>query len=114
MADHEYKSVPVSVAKEISDNFDKSMVVIAAWDPVFGMLHTTTFGRTDQEKEWAAKAGEMVTQVLGADPAQAIRHEDFRPCAWCGKTLNEHEEDYPGRPVPRVPCLLLKSGYKPG
>lgn len=32
-------------------------------------------------------------------------------CVWCGETLEEHEEAYDGRPVPRVPCLGLKSNF---
>lgn len=33
-------------------------------------------------------------------------------CAWCGRTLEEHEERRaPNAPVPRVPCLLLKTGF---
>jgi hypothetical protein len=32
-------------------------------------------------------------------------------CIWCGKTREEHEDDYEGRPVPRVPCLMLKASF---
>lgn len=32
-------------------------------------------------------------------------------CAWCGKTYDEHEIDYPNRHMPRVPCGLLKGGF---
>ncbi len=37
-----------------------------------------------------------------------------RPCAWCGKSYEDHD-DFRGYnvPVPRVPCSLLKSGYRP-
>ncbi len=34
-------------------------------------------------------------------------------CTWCGKTMEEHDDPRPkDAPVPRVPCLLLKSGFK--
>ena len=35
-------------------------------------------------------------------------------CVWCGRTYANHD-DYrlPSAPVPRVPCLLLKSGFSP-
>jgi len=32
-------------------------------------------------------------------------------CAWCGKTLAEHGEPYPGRPTPRMPCHGLKAHF---
>lgn len=35
-----------------------------------------------------------------------------KKCIWCGKTYDEHEENYPNRPKPRVPCLLLKKNFK--
>lgn len=35
-------------------------------------------------------------------------------CVWCGKTIDEHDDPRPeGSPVPRVPCLMLKSGFIP-
>lgn len=35
-------------------------------------------------------------------------------CAWCGKTYEEHEDRRDMyEPVPRVPCLLLKIGFRP-
>lgn len=33
-------------------------------------------------------------------------------CRWCSKTLEQHVEwRGPGEPVPRTPCLLLRSGF---
>ena len=109
----EYIPIPVHAAKNLSEKYAKSCVIIAAWDPVHGLLHTTTYGRNDTEREWAAKGGEIVARALGAEPILGTRNEDFRPCVWCGKQLEEHEDDYEGRPKPRVPCLLLKNGYAP-
>jgi hypothetical protein len=40
--------------------------------------------------------------------------ESIVPCVWCGRTYEEHETfRAPNKPVPRCPCLLLKSGYAP-
>jgi hypothetical protein len=33
-------------------------------------------------------------------------------CKWCGKSFLEHDERrQPGEPDPRVPCLMLRSGF---
>lgn len=33
-------------------------------------------------------------------------------CQFCGQAYEQHEEDRPNRPVPKMPCLGLKSGFK--
>jgi hypothetical protein len=39
--------------------------------------------------------------------------EPTEPCAWCGRLYRDHETyRAPNAPVPRAPCLLLKSGYR--
>lgn len=42
-----------------------------------------------------------------------MNNKDKQECAWCGKTYGEHVKHYEGRPLPRVPCLLSKSGFVP-
>ena len=74
----EYKPIPVAEAQSIAERFDKSVVIIAAWDPVFGLLHMTTYGVDEQEKHWAALGGEKVADVLGATPDLEVCFEDFR------------------------------------
>jgi hypothetical protein len=73
-----YKPIPVAEARTIAEIYDKSIVIIFAWDPVFGMIHTTTFGRSEQEKHWAAEGGEIATRALGALPELKTTFEDFR------------------------------------
>lgn len=34
-------------------------------------------------------------------------------CVWCGESEEKHEIDYPGRPIPRVPCVGLSMNFKP-
>ena len=72
-----YKSVPVHVAKAISEQYDKSMVVVLAYDPVHELTHTTTYGVSAFDKENAAAAGEKATVALGGDLANRIEWEDF-------------------------------------
>lgn len=109
----EYKSVPVSEAQIIAEKYEKSVIISCAWDPKFGLLHTTTFGRDQQEKEWAAKGGEIVTKALGGLPLAGVRYEDFRPCVWCGRNFSEHRDTEQEGVKARCPCGLLKSGYHP-
>ena len=51
-----YKPVPPAEAKVLAERYDKSIVIIFAWDPVFGMVHTTTWGASALEADKAAEA----------------------------------------------------------
>lgn len=74
----DYKPIPVKAAVDIAKGYDKSVVIIVAWDPIHGLLHTTTFGITDAEKQWAATGGEIINKALGGMPALGVTYEDFR------------------------------------
>lgn len=73
-----YKPVPVETARAIAEQYEKSIVIIFTHDPLFGMLHTTTYGVGPQEKEWAAQGGEIATKALGAVVELATDFEDYR------------------------------------
>lgn len=108
------KHISVVEATKIADKYDVGLVVIVAIDRKEGVVMTTTYGRNDAEKAFAADLGEKINRMAGGEPDLGERYEDFRPCLFCGKKLAEHEESRPeGSAVPRVPCLLLKSGYRP-
>lgn len=83
---NDYKPVPVAEAKQIAERYDKSIVVIAAWDPVFGLLHTTTYGVSANDKDHAADAGVIVARALGTVPELAHFFEDFRKSKKEGQT----------------------------
>jgi hypothetical protein len=74
----EYNPVPVETARRVGDEFGKSIVIINAWDPVHGKLHTTTWGRSGDEKGWAALGGQRTAQVLGAVPDLGEIYQDYR------------------------------------
>lgn len=108
------KQIPVTDAIKIADKHDIGLVVIIGIDRKEGVVMTTTYGRNDAEKAYAAELGEKFNRMAGGEPDLGERSEDFRPCLFCGRKLNEHEDQRAeGQPVPRVPCLLLKSGYRP-
>jgi hypothetical protein len=73
-----YEPVPVEAARAIAEKYGKSIVIIFAHDPVHGVLHTTTYGTDPQNKEWAAKGGEIGTKALGALREAATDFEDYR------------------------------------
>jgi hypothetical protein len=60
----EYQPVPVSAAREIAAKFDKTMVVILAYDPAHQLTHTTSYGVSAFEKEQAASVGEPVPPTV--------------------------------------------------
>ena len=68
----------MSVAADIARKFDKSVVIIICHDPVYGLMHTTTYGRNEQEKEWAAQGGEIANRALGGMPEIGTHFEDYR------------------------------------
>lgn len=73
-----YAPVPVEAARFIADTYAKSVVIVLAWDPVHGQLHTTTYGVDDQSKAWAADGGEIASKALGTMPNQATYFENYR------------------------------------
>ncbi len=73
-----YAPVPVAMAKQIAEQFGKSIVIIFAHDPVYGLVHTTTYGTTPRNKAWAAQGGEIATKALGGLVDLATHFEDYR------------------------------------
>lgn len=73
-----YKPVPVEVARQIAEQYGKSIVIIFAHDPVHGIMHTTTFGADPQNKAWAAQGGEIATKALGGILDESVQFEDYR------------------------------------
>ena len=73
-----YVPVPVEAARIIAEQYAKSVVIIFAWDPIHGHIHTTTYGTGPQEKVWAAHGGETATKALGGVVELATDFEDFR------------------------------------
>jgi len=74
----DYKPVPVEAAKAIAEQYDKSIVIVFAHDPVYGQIHTTTYGSDPQNKAWAAQGGEIATKALGGLTELATDFEDYR------------------------------------
>lgn len=74
----EYKPVPVQVAADIAKDFDKSIVIVASWDNISGLLHITTYGDKMEEKAWAASGGEIVNKALGGDWEKRKYYENYQ------------------------------------
>lgn len=73
----EYLPIPSSAAEKIAHDYSKSMVVILAYDPEHALTHTTTFGVSAEDKEAAARCGELATTAMGADLVRKQVFEDF-------------------------------------
>lgn len=77
MPEHDYKPIPVEVAREIAEQFHKVQVVILAYDSLYQLTHATTYGETAFDKENVAAAGELCSQAIGADLSRKQTFEDF-------------------------------------
>jgi len=71
------RNIPVSVAKGIAEDFQKSQVIIIAFDPVSSLIHVATYGKEPFDKENAAAAGEICTKALGGDLSKKQTFEDY-------------------------------------
>lgn len=76
----DYKPIPVSVAVQIAESFEKSMVVIMAYDPKHERSHTTTYGQNPADKENAAKIGDACSVLVCGEEGFAAKrsYEDYR------------------------------------
>lgn len=83
--------VPVEAARQIADRYEKTVVVILAYDPLSELIHTTTYGRGAQEKEVAAWAGEQAAKAVGCDLQQKRTYADFAEPSTAAR--NAHERD---------------------
>jgi len=59
------KQIPISAAKQLSEKYEYPEIVIFAYDPDTRMQHVTTYGKTKEQCEDAAKAGNYLKLVLG-------------------------------------------------
>lgn len=72
-----YQAIPVEEAKAIADKYGKDQVLIFAFDRESGLMHTTTFGRSEADKLQAAVGGDAVASIL-TDVSKKVIYEDFR------------------------------------
>lgn len=78
MSEKKYKPVSVAAAKQIAEKFDKAIVIINCWDTTHGVLHTTTYGVSKEQKHQAAVGGDISAKALGAEMPRKNAYEDFR------------------------------------
>ncbi len=74
----DFLPVPVAAAKAIAERYQKTIVLILAWDPVHGKTNVTTYGENEADRLNAAAFGERVAKEAGLDSAATKRSEDFR------------------------------------
>jgi hypothetical protein len=76
MAD--YVPVPVEAARQIGQTFQKGVVAIVSLDDVHQLIHTTTWGKSAEQKHVAATLGDRLAKAAGADLSQKTSFADFR------------------------------------
>ncbi len=74
----DYLLVPVAVAAEISERFEKDIVIVICWNAEHNKFHMTTFGRAAIDKVNAADLGEILADAAGAVLSEKTVYEDFR------------------------------------
>lgn len=76
----DYTPVPVHAARQIAEAFHKDAVVIVSLDRACEMTHTTTYGRSAEDKDFAAAWGDRMVRAVGVDPRrEGVKfYEDFR------------------------------------
>ena len=57
--------IPISAAKDVSEKYEFTEVVIFAYDPETGKQHVATYGKTKEQCIDAAKAGNFLKKALG-------------------------------------------------
>lgn len=72
-----YTPVPVAAARQIADEFDKSVVIIFAIDAQHDRSHMTTYGRTAEQKAWSAHLGDEVARIISGSEKREV-YEDYR------------------------------------
>jgi hypothetical protein len=86
----EYIPVPVEAAKQVARQFEKSVVVIAAWDRAFNKFHTASYGESADDKIVAANLADLIPLAAGCDPQSLVTHEDFRHRTEAGWAVERH------------------------
>lgn len=105
MTSTKYKNVPITAAKAIAKAYDKDQVIVITWDKKHGKTHVTTFGKTLDDCEQAAKGGNAFKKAMGwpdklcnAVPARVRTRQhkidlDTHNCERCG--MNQWEDNFP-------------------
>lgn len=74
-----YQPIPVVEAGKLSEQYNKDMVIIVAWDYTHNKLHVTTFGKDDRDKVLVAAIGDQLPRhILGITTLMKEVFEDFR------------------------------------
>lgn len=76
--DADFRFIPVEMAAQIGRDCRKDQVIVLSFDASCGMLATATWGNTPEDKIAAARAGESLTALIGADLSRALCNADFR------------------------------------
>lgn len=108
----QYKPIPVDVGRLIASRFDKTQVVILAYDPTHGMWHTVTYGRSAADKDAAAMLGEAATRLV-ADVVQRSMFEDYQTTDQAARA-EAIERLIEAAGQVRCQCWIAEGGHRAG
>lgn len=57
--------IPIAAAKQISDKYGMSQVILCAFDKETGKTHVVTYGKNLEDCEQAALGGNLIKRTLG-------------------------------------------------
>ncbi len=73
-----YKPIPVAAARAIAAQYEKDVVIVLAYDHEHGLVHTTTYGRSEDDSVKAKRVGKALCEMIGGDLSRTTVYEDFR------------------------------------
>jgi hypothetical protein len=87
------KRIPIKVAREIAERYDSTIVAIVAWDGKTGQQHVTTYGKNDQECQWAADLGNIIKRDVLRWPEERCRVQPTRKMSIPGYIEPDDDEE---------------------
>lgn len=79
--------IPVSVAKNIAEQFGKDYVIITAWNDTDLLTRIITFGKSQEQAEIASCVGILIAEATGSElKTEEVVHEDYLETYECAIT----------------------------
>jgi hypothetical protein len=64
------KKLPIKIAKDISNKYNQSQVIILTFDKTTGLTHVVTYGKSKKDSVQAANGGNLIKEKILKWPAE--------------------------------------------
>jgi len=81
------KAITVNEARRIADEHEADIAIVLVWSEVGNRCSLATWGRTAEQKQWAALGGEKIEKAL--DLKDGTVQEDFRREGEAARTVDD-------------------------